>query len=269
LHSLAPAKVYILCKLTGVRHYDDVFEKLIRRHADFEGLGVLFRRRISPLVRKKRILFIHVPKNAGTSISKALYGCSLGHMTAYLYRQADAQLFGTALRFAILRDPVDRFLSAFSFIQNGGGEDVVVEPGFAAVLKKLNSIDSILDFIEKNMSDIYQIDNVLRPQSWYLMDNSGNLIIENIFVLGFHDKELSEFLNALNVSNLQVLNRTRREEITLTPSQLERVRAIYRLDISLLEQVKRHGPALSEPFSARGTAAWSGSSNQSFSGCWI
>jgi hypothetical protein len=83
------------------------------------------------------------------------------------------------------------------------------------------------------------------------MDNSGNLIVENIFILGFHDRELREFLKGLNVPGLQVLNRTPREAVALTPPQMEGVRAIYRLDISLIEQAKIHGPLLNGSFSVR------------------
>lgn len=267
MNSLTKAKINILCTLTGVHHYDDAFEKLIRQNKYFKDIGVFFRRRISPLIQEKRILFIHVPKNAGTSISRAIYGCSLGHKTAYFYRQADATLFAEAVGFAVLRNPVDRFLSAFSFIQNGGGGEVTIEPGFAVILKNLKTIDSILDFLEKNMSDIYQMDHVLRPQSWYLMDNSGHLIVKNLFVLGLHNKELEELLSALNVPEIRVLNKTQREEITLSPSQLERVQKIYRLDMGLIELAKCHGPMLRGSFYVRQMDASYCCSP--FSGSWV
>jgi Sulfotransferase family len=258
-----------LCKLAGVHYYDDIFETLIRRDNLPDQLGRLFQRRIPPHFQHKKALFIHVPKNAGTSIAKALYGFSTGHKTAYFYRKADPALFDGVIAFAVLRDPVERFLAAFSFIQNGGGDEVAIEPGFATILKNKKTVDSFLDFIDANMFDIYRLDHVLRPQSWYLMDSSGNLIVKNIFVLGFHDNELRNFLWELGVPRLQVLNQTRRKPTALTPLQLDRVRAIYQLDITLIEQVVANGPILNQLFSARSTEQSNRTIGQPFCGKWV
>ncbi|HMF05466.1 MAG TPA: sulfotransferase family 2 domain-containing protein [Methylocella sp.] len=268
-HPLTRVKKKALCRLAGVHHYDDVFEALIRREKFPEKLGGLLRRRIPPHFRHKKALFIHVPKNAGTSIAKALYGFSTGHKTAYFYRKADPDFIDGVVAFAVLRDPVERFLSAFSFIQNGGGGEVALESGFAAILKNKTTVDSVLDFIENNASNIYRLDHVLRPQSWYLMDSSGNLIVKKLFVLGFHNKELRNFLSELGVPRLQVLNQTRPEPVALTPFQLDRVRAIYQLDTGLIEQLIAHGPMLSQPFSAWSTDGSSRTIGQPFCGKWL
>jgi hypothetical protein len=65
-----------LARLFGVRKVADIHEKL----ADFGlavPLGAKARRRLE-LIDRTGILFIHVPKNAGTSISSALYGRTSG-----------------------------------------------------------------------------------------------------------------------------------------------------------------------------------------------
>ena len=54
----------------------------------------------------KGLSFIRLPKSAGT----------LGHKTACFSRQAGAAMCDAAIRFAVLREPVDRFLSAFCFL---------------------------------------------------------------------------------------------------------------------------------------------------------
>ncbi|MCI0465634.1 MAG: sulfotransferase family protein [Beijerinckiaceae bacterium] len=266
---LARAKVQTLCTLAGVYHYDDVFEKFIRWNKYTGEASVLFARRIHQVIRQRQVLFIHVPKNAGTSISTAVYGCTLGHKTAFFYRKADLALFEGAKRFAVLREPIERFLSAYSFIQNGGGEHVVVNPRFSPILKKLKTVDSTLDFVEENMSDIYQIVHVLRPQSWFIMDMSGNLLIENIFILGVHDKELGQFLNRLDVTGLQVLNRTQRWPIVLTPSQMDRVQRIYQLDSSLIAQVRTCGPEIGRLHSVRRKESLKHAASGPFSGEWV
>lgn len=69
---------------------------------------------------RTRSLFIHVPKAAGTSVSIALYGREVGHLPAAGYRAADAAKFHSYFKFAFVRDPAERFKSAYSYLMNGG-----------------------------------------------------------------------------------------------------------------------------------------------------
>lgn len=61
-----------------------------------------------------KALFIHIPKNAGTSVTRVLYGRELGHRPAVLYLATDAQRFASMPSFAIIRNPYDRFCSIFN-----------------------------------------------------------------------------------------------------------------------------------------------------------
>jgi hypothetical protein len=65
-------------------------------------------------------LFIHVPKAAGTSFSLALYGRSFGHYTLAEWQTNYPLATARLRRIAIVRDPVDRFLSAFRYLKQGG-----------------------------------------------------------------------------------------------------------------------------------------------------
>ena len=58
-------------------------------------------------------VFVHVPKNAGSSISRALYGRSLGHKTAQEMMAYNPKLFQELDSFAVLRDPLERAISAW------------------------------------------------------------------------------------------------------------------------------------------------------------
>lgn len=66
---------------------------------------------------------IHVPKSAGTSLARELYGRSLGHFPLELYQKTLGPLSCQVPIFAVLRDPVDRFLSAFRFFSMRGTRD--------------------------------------------------------------------------------------------------------------------------------------------------
>jgi chondroitin 4-sulfotransferase 11 len=61
-----------------------------------------------------RTLFIHIPRTAGGSISDALYdGRDTGHIPARVYRAFDPDKFRDYFSFAFVRNPFDRFVSAY------------------------------------------------------------------------------------------------------------------------------------------------------------
>jgi len=65
------------------------------------------------------IIFIHIPKNGGTSINQALYGRFMGHYSAKQVLQNSPKLFNTLPTFAISRNPWDRCASAYRFAKSG------------------------------------------------------------------------------------------------------------------------------------------------------
>jgi len=71
-------------------------------------------------VRRSGVLLIHVPKNAGTSLSRALYGEDIGHLSLKVWMQRYPDTVRRMKVFAVIRDPVDRFVSAFRFLKGGG-----------------------------------------------------------------------------------------------------------------------------------------------------
>ena len=66
-------------------------------------------------------IFIHIPKSAGLSISKAFYGnLGAGHKSLSDYIREVGGNISSYFSFSIVRNPWDRFVSAFHFLKNGG-----------------------------------------------------------------------------------------------------------------------------------------------------
>lgn len=67
---------------------------------------------------KAEAIFIHVPKTGGTSIATALGVHGKGHIPLSRYYAADPERLARAFSFAIVRNPWDRLLSAYTYLAN-------------------------------------------------------------------------------------------------------------------------------------------------------
>ncbi len=73
--------------------------------------------------RQKNVIFVHVPKVAGTSVHQSLFGrqAGFGHATAGRYLTIYGPLeFAVAFKFAFVRNPYDRFVSTYEYLKQGG-----------------------------------------------------------------------------------------------------------------------------------------------------
>jgi chondroitin 4-sulfotransferase 11 len=65
---------------------------------------------------EKKLIFIHIPKNAGTSIIKAM-GVENLYMdkTIKEYKEHYGDYWNEYKKFTVVREPIDRFISAYKF----------------------------------------------------------------------------------------------------------------------------------------------------------
>lgn len=65
---------------------------------------------------KKEVIFIHIPKNAGTSVGRFLGNDNPTHIKAFeLIKQNNLDFFKNKYSFGIVRNPFDRFLSLYNY----------------------------------------------------------------------------------------------------------------------------------------------------------
>ena len=110
-------------------------------------------------------IFIHIPKTGGVSISKVIYGQEIKHMRQ---TELDRIYLPDAQRtyVAVVRNPIERFLSAANFLRTGG--TATRSADFKKIYKKINwgALSSIIDYVEAEAPE--KLDHVFRPQSYYL-----------------------------------------------------------------------------------------------------
>lgn len=73
---------------------------------------------------KHKAIFIHIPKNAGTSVLKLLMGESINrdHLTFREFEQSNSYLFDKYYKFCFSRNPYDRAVSTYEYLRRGGNK---------------------------------------------------------------------------------------------------------------------------------------------------
>lgn len=179
-----------------------------------------------------RPIFLHIPKTGGITVSRQIYGKEVLHNRQSVVEK----LFDLhdSLRFvAIMREPIQRFISAANFIRTGGTMERRADYFRYYDDIDWEDIESIFfALLDKKLS---KIDPVFRPQSFYLDGNLDNLriyTIDNIEVM-----LRQEFGIALS-SPLQIFNRSTNffSANDLSISLRTRLKEFYESDFVLSEK---------------------------------
>jgi chondroitin 4-sulfotransferase 11 len=185
--------------------------------------------------REAGVIFVHVPRTGGTSISRALYPLWINHFTMREHlRTLPADLL-TLPRFAVVRNPWDRVVSSWSFARAGAGADgaVVVNDTFRLPLHHLETFEG---FVHNWLCDqpMHQLDSIFRTQSEFLTDSHGKIAVDHVGRLediGTTEEWLADILGKpikfprLNASSHEAYQQY------YTPALREKVARVYASDI--------------------------------------
>lgn len=206
--------------------------------------------RMPEAMRSRKLIFVHVPRVAGMSIVRALYGQGcIRHYSMRYYRAIDPGFAAQAESFALLRDPVDRFASAYAFVKNGGTPASRLSDVFIAQTADIASVDDYLCFLEDRSA--LDLDFVMRPQSWFVCGDNGEVLVKRLFLYGEDRPALGAFLKSHGIDVLPWLNRAERMDLGLTQRQLRRIERLYAADFALIDSLRasRRAVAEREPWS--------------------
>jgi hypothetical protein len=138
---------------------------------------------------ERRAIFVHIPKCAGVSVTKALFGRRVaGHTTLqkYLYIFEPSQI-DSFYKFTFVRNPWDRLVSAYSFLKSGGlGEQD--KEWFVQELSEYSDFD---EFVRGwlNRENIWKWHH-FRPQYHYMLESRGKVSLDFV---GFFENITDDF----------------------------------------------------------------------------
>ncbi len=184
-------------------------------------------------------IFVHIPKAAGLSISKTLFGnSSYSHMPIREYQLVFAKEdFDSYFKFTFIRNPWDRLYSAYCFLKKGG----MNKTDRAWANANIASYDNFTGFVKGwlNRKNIFKYVHFI-PQYWFLYDPAIKDIIVDF--VGFYENLNEDFQyikNRLSMGPALTLMRDRRTSSghqphytsVYTPETRDIVAEVYKWDI--------------------------------------
>jgi hypothetical protein len=191
---------------------------------------------INESVRKLNLVFIHIPKAAGSSVSESIYGSRIGHHT---YRQFQYQLkMEEFFVFSVVRDPYDRLSSAYTFLKAGGQAGNSRDLEFKT--KVLGRYETFSEFVREWVNvgnNIYSFMHFV-PQVEFLKDRNGSLALDYIARFERLDEDMAvvsaETGRAIDIKHVNKTIRDKPYEDYYDPELREIVSRKYSDDFSRL-----------------------------------
>jgi hypothetical protein len=182
-------------------------------------------------------IFVHIPKTAGTTVLDLLRADPVfdTHAPASTYRDADPELFARAFKFAFVRNPWDRFASAFHFMK--GGTDWPMQQQWAK--RHVGNLD-FAEFVRKLRNPLFRqvvlSERFFWPQTFWVTGRRGELLVDELYRFEDLQSALPEIAKRLGVAPPVTLPARRKSDrassaaLYTDPEMVELVGRLYAED---------------------------------------
>lgn len=202
--------------------------------------------------RELGCIFVHVPKNGGTSVGRTLFGEYRGnHMPIGSYQLIyEREEFDRSFKFAFSRDPYDRLLSGFWYAKRGAdrvddipthhGPDLARKPG---LWRAVDGVDTFEEFVHQwvTTANARRWEH-FRPQHRFVCAPNGKLAVDFMGRVENFDDDFASICARLGVDAPLIHDRkTRRDDDTdaaapidqYTPAMRRIVHDVYGRDFEI------------------------------------
>ncbi len=184
--------------------------------------------------RDKKLIFIHIPKAAGSSVGELLLGTDrVGHYPYEIYQKYNPRWFSEFYKISVCRHPFDRFVSAFDYLVTGGKGRADATVG--AYLSEFEG--GVNEFVIAAFDEGFALRNAhFYPQHNFVFDKEDKLVVDKLCRLESLDADFKEVsIRFAAGRNLEYVNRGKRGSSSrLNRVAMDKLYRIYRKDFELL-----------------------------------
>jgi hypothetical protein len=193
---------------------------------------------INSSFRKKNVIYIHIPKCAGSSIGMALLGSDIiGHYPWFVYQNYNQDFYSRAFKFSIIRNPTERFESAYYYLLTGGkgrADQKLQEKIQRTKCKDIN--DFVCNHLDEKM--IYEIIH-FAPQSDFILNEKGEIQVNLLFTMNNMKLGIARLKEVIKLDyKLSKNNRTKEKSTKLNSNSIVTLKEVYKKDFGLYDKYK-------------------------------
>jgi hypothetical protein len=182
-----------------------------------------------------KCIFVHIPKCGGISVKTTLGLKRNAHVSYIEYKITDAARCLRYTKFTVVRDPIDRFVSAFYFLKSGGRNPT----DLAWSQEHLSGSRTPEELIEAMRTNSTLLDSIFkwqhfRPQYTFLLGERDQIEMDHILRFNYLEVDFNKLSKALGVSvHLAHENKTKskaKRVLSLAPESIGFLKEQYRED---------------------------------------
>jgi hypothetical protein len=188
-----------------------------------------------PISDKYKLIFIHIPKNAGTAITNTLEMSDIGHHGWRYYKSRYPQKWVTYTKISVVRNPWDRVVSCYEYAKME--DSYWHSTNSKARAGKHLDYDLLKDSSFENCLGILKnTPQKLRHQGWSNQSNyiynGDKLMVDYVLDVNEIDNKLSEILNQkINIPKINVSNQNNYKDYYSDKKMVNIVSDRYKTDL--------------------------------------
>ena len=192
-----------------------------------------------PAFDDKSLIFIHVPKAAGSSVSSALFGGNTGHKPISRFYAYDPMKTRNYFSFTFVRNPWDRLWSAYRYFNAVVGKTAHRDHRWATkmLVDKPDFESFVLALNKKNYrSNIKKYDHFRDQAAWVCFD--GNLKVDFVGRFESLSSDFSHICQSVGIDvpqlkKVRVSSNSDNYKQQYSPRMVAIVEDVYKKDIEL------------------------------------